>query len=471
MEKYMEKNQSISRNLVQLRKRVRRLNRVPMRKLGDAVCDIIDLKGFGLAVLLRCLPKIKDERQVVIAQKIEDFLYFHPHKGVRLFDRLKKAFFAASELCRPHLLAAMVDVSEKLPNGAEELLGLIAEARVVLESAPDFIRKGKAVEIIAMANKKEYIIDIINNMVISTKKIAEFANYHFFENCLLAVKRMGGESLLRLLINPNSDNAIKQLRLEWRSEKPDLVAKVLRASECLNTEFAQAALHVIDLSDFNLPFVSMIQEGMSHPDKWVRQAAVISMQKASEALSPEILARMLNDPSPEVRLMAVSSLGGYPIEKTGAILESLAAKEGETVGQRMNALYALHSQKNLPALEKLSSSVDPKVALNSMGLAALLKPDSETLGNLLKFFLSVGPSRAVELQYYVLELIEPDGLKMLVDLHRDSKGGQQKENCLILLKAFLMKNAGPKLERAKRLLSDAERKALGLLAAEAGVSV
>lgn len=463
MEKNMEKNESISRDLSKLKKRVARLHKIPLKKLNDAVCDIIDLKGYGLAVLLHRLPDFSEERQLKIVQKIEDFLYFHPEKGVRVFNRLKKACAGVSENCRPHLLACMVDVSEKMLDADSELIGLLKEAEDVLNSPVDFVRKGKAIEIIGRSENKKYLPAIIKNMIDASVKVGEFANYHFIENCLLVLKRLGGDSLLRLIINPNSDNAIKQLRLEWRSEKAATVSEMLRITQLLDTDFAQALLRVVDFSDFNLPFASMIQEGMSHQDKWVRQSAVASMAKASEALSPEVLARMLNDSSPEVRLMAVTSMGGYSIEQTGDILESLASNDGETIGTRMNALYALYSQKNLPVLERCATLTNPKIALNSIGLSSLLRPKFEGLDSLMRVFAGVKSERAAELEYYLLEMLEPEDLKRLVDFHRESEGGLVKENCLNLLKSFLQKNSGPRLDRAKAVLSEGEIKALNLL--------
>jgi hypothetical protein len=463
MEKTMNKNSSISRDLTVLKKRVARLKRLPMRKLNDAICDIIDLKGYGLAVLLRKLPEFSQERQLKIAQKVEDFLYFHPENGVKVFDRIKRAYESSCEECRPHLLSAMVDVSQRMRDGELQKSNLLKEAKEVLESSTDLTRKGKALEIIGESENRELILVVIKNIIKAVEKVGEFSGYHFIENSLLSLKRLGGDSLLRLLINPMSDETIKKLRIEWRSEKPEIVDMVLRQTHSLDSDFAQTLLKVVDLSDFNLPFVAMIQEGVSHSDKWVRQAAVASMEKASQGLSPELLSRMLNDSSPEVRLMAAASLGGFSSEQTGDLLEALAEKGGETIGTRMNALYALHSQKNLAALERISASSEPRIALNAIGLAALLKPRNESLESLLKVYSGLKPDRALELQYYLLELAEPEDLKGLIDYHKAAANDVQKDNCIELLKRFLLQKAGPRLERAKSLLTDGERKAIDIL--------
>jgi hypothetical protein len=73
------------------------------------------------------------------------------------------------------------------------------------------------------------------------------------------------------------------------------------------------------------------------------------------------------------------------------------------------------------------------------------------------------PDRALELQYYLLELAEPEDLKGLIDYHKAAANDVQKDNCIELLKRFLLQKAGPRLERAKSLLTDGERKAIDIL--------
>lgn len=462
MEKAMKNQENDLKTLI---KKVGLLKKLPLKKLGDATCDIIDLKGSSIAVLLRRLPEFSPARQKVIAQKIEDYFYFYPDRGRKLIGRLKKACEKVCEECLSQLLSILVDV---IPRNARkvEFADLLPTALKVLDSGCDYPRKSKALEIIGQHQRKETILCVIKNMILSIELVSGFSGYQFFENCLLVLKRMGGESVLKLLINPNSDNVIKQFRFEWRDQDNDIQSGVLKLLQAAGTDFAQIALKIVDLSDFNLPFIAMIQEGMTHEDKWVRQAAAASMEKASSALDPEMLQRMLSDDSPEVRLMAVSSLGGYSVEQTGQLLESLVQKPGETVGARMNALYALYSQKNLPALERLSREPDAKIALNSMGLAALLKPKSDGFAELLSVFSGLNSERAAELQYYLLEISDPEDIQSLIDYHKTASSSIKRENCLALLRAFLGKKAGPRLERAVAALPDAERKALSLLAAE-----
>lgn len=451
-----------TRDLQSLQKMVGRLKRVPLKKLSDATCDIIDLKGCSLAVLLRRLPEFDAERQQKIAQKIEDFLYFHPRSGKKLVPRLKRTCEKVGEGCRAQLFSALMDVLAS-QSGQENYLELVPLAETVLGSSVDFLRKSKALEVFNRLGNRKYLTLIIENMIKASMKLDEFSCYHFFENSLLVLKHIGGESVLKLLINPNSDSVIRQFRFEWKSEDSSLIAGVLRSLQAVKDDFAQIALKVVDLSDFNLPFVSMIQEGMQHQDKWVRQAAAASMEKASSALDPEILARLLNDPSSEVRMMAVSSLGGYSIEKTGGLLESLVQKAGETPGAKMNALHALYSQKNLPALERMANEPEPQVALNSLGLAAMLRPKAEGMIDLLKVFAGLGPDRAGEIRYYLLEIADPEDISVLIDYHQNADSGVKKENCLVLLREFLLQKAGPRLDRALQALPDAQRKALAVL--------
>ncbi len=446
-------------------KKVGLLKKVPPKKLGDATCDIIDLKGPSMAVLIRRLPEFSPIRQKIIARKIEDFFYFYPDKGRKLIGRLKKACEKVHEECQPQLLSILVDI---IPRNArkEEFSALLPTALRVLESGCDYPRKSKALEVIGQHQGKETITAVIKNMILSIKSISDFSGYQFFENSLLVLKKIGGESVLKLLINPDSDNIIKQFRLEWRDQDSDIQSGVLKLLQTAGADFAQIALKIVDLSDFNLPFIAMIQEGMAHEDKWVRQAAAASMEKAASALEPEMLQRMLSDDSPEVRLMAISSLGGFSIEQTGQLLESLVQKPGETLGARMNALHALYSQKNLPALERLSREPDAKIALNSMGLAALLKPKSEAFSELLSVFSGLNSERAAELQYYLLEISDPEDIQSLIDYHKNADSSIKRENCLALLRAFLGKKAGPRLQRVVAALPEAEKKALELLAVE-----
>jgi len=453
-----------SRDLRVMRKKIGALKKVRLKRLGESVCDVIDLKGLSLALLLHRLPEFPPERQKIIAQKIEDFLYFHPRRGRKVLNRLDIACSKVDEDSQPNLFSAMVDVLGQTAD-FKKFPGLVALSGVILTSNCDFSRKAKALEVLNSLNSREPLLLIIENMIKSSAKLDDYSYYHFFENSLLVLKRIGGESILKLIINPNSDNVVRQFRIEWRGEKPELLNRVLRSLQSADAELAQIALKVIDLSDFNLPFISMIQEGLSHPDKWVRQAAAASMEKASSAMDVEAISRMLADESSEVRMMAVASLGGYPVEKTGQLLESLARKAGELPGAKMNALYALYSQKNLPALERLSEEPEMNVALNSIGLAALLRPKREGLDSLLKVYSGLSSERALELKHYLFEIADPEDLGVILDYHKNVNGEQRKENCLGLIRDFILLKAGPRMERVLRALPDAERKALSVLVA------
>jgi hypothetical protein len=148
------------------------------------------------------------------------------------------------------------------------------------------------------------------------------------------------------------------------------------------------------------------------------------------------------------------------------LLETLAKESGDTAGMRLNALYALHAQKNAPALERLTDSPEAKIALNAMGLAALLSSSRrESLEKLLDVYLGLKPDRAIELQRYLLELAEPEDLQSLIELHKVSGTSLAKENCVELIKLFMAKKDGPRLEKVKADLPEGERKAVELLAA------
>ena len=460
----MKKN--VAKDLRHLNKKVKKLNRMPLRKIKESVCDIIDMKGYGLALLLHKLPDFSPRRQYKIARKIEDFLYFHSMDGAKLLNRLGIACRKCHKKSLPLLLSAYVDVWTKAGKNEAELVSMQDKAYEVLKTKADLTRKGKAIEIIGKSEDKKYLKAVIKNMIKASRKVGDFSGYHFIENSLLVVKKLGGETVLRLLINPNSDNIIKKMRIEWQENDAAVMNELLGIGRNFTDDFAQTLLKVIDLSDFNLPFASMIQEGLDHPDKWVRQTAAASMEKISKSVNPELLKKMLGDSSPEVRLMAISSLGGFSQEQTGELLEALARESGDTAGMRLNALYALHAQKNLPALKRLSDSSEAVIALNAMGLSALLGDSrSESLKKLLGVYLGLKPDRAIELQRYLLELSEPEDLSSLIELHKVSESSLAKENCVELIKLFMAKKDGPRLEKVKSDLPESERKAVELLAA------
>jgi hypothetical protein len=462
----MNKKVKKSHSVAELRQMVAQLETVPEKRLLDAVCDIIDLGGYSLAVLLEKLSTLTVPVQHVAARKIEDFLYFHPEKGAKLFDRLLVAMRDVDISCRPCLLAALADVSGCLEMDHLTMGKLAPDALDALDSNMDFARMAKAVELVVKASGVAGIPSIIRLMIKSSEKLDSYANYQFIETSLMALKRLGGEPVIRLLINPASADAIRQLRMEWRSVDQQLLQNTLSALRQVDAGFAQVMLKVIDLSDFNLPFAAMIKEGISHNDKWVRQAAAASMQKASETLSPEAVTRMLNDESAEVRLMAVTSLGGFTQEQTGAMLEELAARQGDSLEIRLNALYALFAQKNRAALENLagSSSDNLRIAVNAQGLAALLMPREEGAKRMLRAFVDTVSDLVLEAGHYLLEILEPEDVEILIVAHASAVNETQRERLIDFLRVFVVKKAGPRLDHARSRLSEAEQKALAILA-------
>ncbi len=456
-------DKTVARNVGRLRGMIQNLRQISGRKLNDAVCDIIDLGGYSLAVLLDELPGLPVDLQQQVVKKLEDFFYFHPESGVKLFKRLKKALARVDQSCRAGLLSAVADISEKVDDRDFAVSELGEQALAVLESDADPGRLAKAIEIVVKASETSGIPAIIKLMMRSVGALDDFQNYQFIETALMALKRLGGEAVIRLLINPSSDAAIRQLRLEWRHMSEALLNETFSILQKLDTDFAQIMLKVVDLSDFNLPFIAMINEGVKHGDKWVRQTAVASMQKAAEALNPEEIARLLNDSASEVRLMAATSLGGFSAEQTGAILEELASRQGESREIRLNALYALFAQKNLAALKNLSIQPDSlQIAVNAQGLAALLMPHEEGLKTMLAAYGQVKSEFVGDAGHYLLELVEPEDVETLIKSH--SAGNEtQKERLIEFIRQFIDKKSGPRLEVAMKKLADAEQKALKLL--------
>jgi len=460
-----------SRNVKALRRMVEQLERTPEKRLENAVCDIIDVGGFSLAVLLEKLATLTVPVQAVVARKIEDFLYFHPEKGAKIFDRLQTAMRDADISCRPSLLAAIADVSDSIDVDHLKIGRLAPDALDALDSNMDFARMSRAVELVVKASGVAGIPAIIRLMIKSSEKLNEYANYQFVETSLMALKRLGGEPVIRLLINPSSSEALRQLRMEWRAMDQQLLQETMAALQRVDADFAQVMLKVIDLSEFNLPFAAMIKEGVSHSDKWVRQAAAASMQKASAALSPESLARMLNDESSEVRLMAVTSLGGFEREQTGAMLEELAARHGESIEIRLNALYALFAQKNRVALENLAGTIDNHhLAVNARGLSAMLMPKEDGARIMLKTFLEIGADALVEATHYLLEILEPEDIEILIKAHSAAVGEPQRERVIDFMRLFIDRKAGPRLDLARTRLPEAEQKALEILAPRSQVA-
>lgn len=463
MEKSKVRKQVDSKSLPELKRAVKRLEKVSQKRLNDAICDIIDLGGYSVAVLLESLKGFSPELQLAIVKKIEDFLYFHPRKGVKLFDRIKKVIPDVDESCRGHLLAALSDISETMEGGEDALSALADEAAELLSSGADLMRASKAIDIAVKAGKRDIIPLIIDLMIKSVSETDNYQNYHFIETSLLALKRLGGEPLLRLLINHESESALRQIRLEWRNKYDALLADVMKSLAGADSDFAQVLLKIIDLSEFNLPFSAMISEGLTHPDKWVRQSAASSMQKAGDSLEPESLSRLLSDDASEVRLMAVTSLGGFDVAKTGVILEDLALRASESFDVRLNALYALYSQKNLDSLVSVYKQCDnDRVYVNAIGLASLLMPHSGGVSTLIDVYAKIREEMLPEVLHYVMELFEPEDLSLLASAH-SAVSGVARERVIGLIKVFAEKKSGDRLNLALQRLGDAERSALKLL--------
>jgi len=152
-----------SMDVAGLREMVLGLQKVPGRKLNDAVCDIIDAGGYSVAVLLDMLPELPVSLQQKVVEKIEDFFYFHPENGVKLFRRLKKALARSDRSCHARLLAAMADISEKVDDQDFSISDLGDQAMTILESDADLGRLSKAIEVLVKASESQYSLDYQNN--------------------------------------------------------------------------------------------------------------------------------------------------------------------------------------------------------------------------------------------------------------------------------------------------------------------
>lgn len=450
-----------------IRKMIAELEKVEEEQLNDAVCDIIDIGTEPINCLIESLPQMSEKVGGTVVQKLEDFFYFNPEKGEETVKTLMKSVKEAPEIYRAGLLSALSDILEAVDESGSMIGGMGNEAMAVLLSNADITRIGKAIEVLVAAEEANSIPHIINLMVKNIDRLDKFENYQFIENSLLALKRLGGEAVLRLLVNPISDSAIKQLRIEWRTKEPKLLEDTLIALQKLDSDFAQVMIKVIDLSEFNLPFAAMLNEGIKHSDKWVRQAAVEAMRKTSEEMTPEALSRMLSDPAPEVRLMAITSLGAFDKNQTGDLLLDLASRNEESIDIRLNALYALYSQGNLTALQQIGTNQEnEKISVNAKGLASLLMPHELGLHNMLEVYTSTDEAFLPEAAHYLSELAVPEDIGAMVAAH--SKGNEvQRDKMIRFLRAFIEKNNGPKLQAAmKSQLNEAERHALERLIPE-----
>ena len=453
-----------SHDKVAIRKLVDELENVAPKELNDAICDVIDLGGHSTSVLIEALPDLSEETGSAVIQKLEDFFYFHPEKGGKVVEKLKKAVKETTGRYKAGLLSMLSDILDATDETGNEISSMKDEALAVLCSDVDIPRRSKAIEILSAAEEAKSIPHIIDLMITNIDRLDKFENYQFIETSLLALKKLGGEAVLRLLVNPASDTAIKQLRVEWRTKDKDLLDATLIALQKLDTNFAQVMIKVVDLSEFNLPFAAMLNEGIKHSDKWVRQAAVEAMNKTSENMTPEALARMLSDEAPEVRLMAVTSLGAFTKEDTGDILHDLASRPEESMDIRLNALYALYSQGNLLALQEIGAQKEnTQISLNAMGLATLLMPHEQGLHKMLEVYAATSESYLPEAAHYLSELAVPEDIGAMVAAH--TKGSEEQRDKMIrFLKAFIEKNNGPRLEDAmNKQLDESQKKALMMM--------
>lgn len=458
-----EKKPEVKHDLTALRRRVRRLIRYSGKKLDNSICDIIDLGGYSLAVLLARIPRLPEKVQERISQRIEDFLFFHPDRGRKMLPRLYQSVKVAAPCCRPHLLCAMADILARSGDRFPVEGDLGAEALELLESDADWIRRGKAVELLSHFGRRSAIPVLIRLLGESLDGVDGYANFTFVETVLFALKRLGGESLLRLLINQQSGPALEGFRLEWRDHTLEESHAVLNSLRPFDENFSQLLLKVIDLSEFALPFISMVQEGLNHSDKWIRQVAVDSFAKIGKKTDAEQLFRMLTDPALEVRLMAVHALGTAPAAKTGQHLVTIALSESETMELRMNALYALFRQKNLLGLETAAGSLTSTVSLNARGLIALLGPREDGLKDLLVRVCALPSTQMPDLFHYLLELARPEDLLSLISAHANLREETTRASYLVFLGRFLQTRAGPSLDAAMKALKPQERLALDAL--------
>lgn len=444
-------------------RKIGRLRKVPASKLDNAICDIIDLRGYALAVVLKKLPNLPAGLQKQISIRIEDLIFFHPSRGERVYQRLLKAVTLCAGDCRCHLIAAISDVLEKTKKNLPVPREICEIARSLLITDVDSMRKGKAVEILSMAEVVSSVPGILVALIENVEKIENYENFCFTETALFALKKLGGEGLLRLLVNPQSAHALAEFRVEWRNRSPESAQEILKILRQQDEDFVQKILKVIDLSEFGLPFISMISEGLGHSDKWVRHNATASLARIVDGKGLKHLRRMLKDPALEVRMIAINSLGNFPIAMSGKILTEIAQNEGENADSRMNALYSLFSQKNLNALEKIGKATTGSMSMNAQGLEALLRPKDEALERLLLLLEKTPVALMHELFHYLMEVSRPEDLKHFVRLHSKLSSQMHRDSFLTFISAFLTNKAGVTLDRAMNELSPAEQVALKAL--------
>ncbi|MBF0544313.1 MAG: HEAT repeat domain-containing protein [Candidatus Riflebacteria bacterium] len=447
-------------DLRKIKQQVKNLSRFEGKKLKRKICDIIDLKGFSISVLLFKLPSFSRETQLEIVKCIEDLFFFHPRRGLKLLKRLCTAIKKSDSSCRVHLLCAIADILASSSKTQELPPELVIDAMIVLNGEKDLMRKGKAVEILSQFEYRSAIPDMLEKMIEALSNIDAYENFKFVEIVMFAIKRLGGDTLLRLVINPSSNSAQTRLRLDWKEKEAEEIKAIMKVIAKFDSGLSQVLLKFVELSEFAFPFLSMVQEGLLSEDKWVRQAAVSALGTIDQDFAIEQIAKMLKDESAEVRLMAVTGLGNFPPGQTGEQLKTIAFAEQETIEIRLNALYALFSQKNSSALDALVQSPTRLVSVNALGLKALLMEKIDGLKFLLEKMDELNSDMLTHLFHYLLEISNPESLIMFVNKHSSMRDGDKREAFIDFLKAFLEKQAGPNLETEIMKLTPAERSAI-----------
>ncbi|MBI3037910.1 hypothetical protein HYY75_02505 [bacterium] len=456
----------LKRDLKKLRLKIRGLGKCDVDSLDGKICNLIDLGGFALAVFLKYLPTLPDSVQNKAVNRIEEYFFFHPQRGGKLLKRLSQAVRTARSENKAKLLAAIVDVATRSEKNLRIPPDLSALALEVVNSEVDSMRKSKAIEILAVEGEISHLPSILKALNLALKQIDSVENYQLAETSLFAIKSIGGEGFLRFLINPESPAAHARIRLDWRKHETEKTRPILQESRSIcssHEDFPQLILKIVDLSEFSLPFVSMIQEGLSHEDRWVRQMAAASASQAVNDIGIENLGRMLHDASYEVRLMATTSLGSFSSEKTGDILEKLASSDGEALDIRLNALYSLFSQKNREGISRLFNLSNSSIATNAKGLWALLMPKEEGLKSLLSYCQTAPSNTLREIFHYLMELSNPDDLPLILSTYESFSCSEKKEPFLEFLISFLRNREGPNLEKVISMLDDKQQRALNLL--------
>ncbi len=452
---------TLNRNVPLLRRRFRRLARVRGARLTRDIGDFIDLRGFAMPVLLTDLHRLPVEVQRVVAGVLEDYFFFHPDRGIRHFPRLLACATQLDASVRRHLIPAIADVAAR---GGTRLAGterLGDAARVLLEAADtDLLRQAKAIEVLAGTDDPSHLPAVLAALARATDAIDSYEGFSLAETALFAVKRLGGEATLCLLINAESSAARQLLRLHFGEQRTaTIVAPVLAALSRFDENRAQLLLKFIELAEYPTPFFAMVQEGLNHSSKWIRQTASATAARLGKSIELTRLFELLEDPAPEVRLMAASSLGHIDRPEVVTRLTAMAQAPHETREIRLNALYSLHQLRKEEALAELAASPIPEVARPALGLASLLKERKQGLTELLAALPDADDRAVADLIHYVAEMARADDLPRLLA----ASDGLAPSGRLVFtefLGRFLHTHAGPLLDKTLAGLPSTQRSAL-----------